>query len=359
MNEIGIGKDEIDTPALLVDLDLVDRNISTMANFLRDKKTKLRAHTKVHRIPTLALKQLGAGAKGICCQKVSEAEVMAAAGVKDIIVTNQIVTPHKIKRLVALTKTAYVSVPVDNENNARLISRTAVENEVKMNVLVDIHLGSQRCGVEPGEPALKLAQSIGTMKGLKFTGLMGFEGHLSWIEPREKRRKEIERTESLLLKTKTLLENSGFSVVEISTGSAGTYDVTASNPDITELQAGTYVLMDGEYFKHVPEFGCALTILSTVISRPSSDRAVTDAGLMSVSTALGNPTVAGRGDVEVHELHAENTVLKTHDSKISIGDKIDLIPSYLDATVNCHKQILGIRKGRVESVWKTSRDTST
>jgi D-serine deaminase-like pyridoxal phosphate-dependent protein len=117
--------------------------------------------------------------------------------------------------------------------------------------------------------------------------------------------------------------------------------------------------MDAEYYTHVPEFSCALTVLSSIISRPSDDRAITDAGLMSISTALGNPTVVGRNGVQVHELHAENTVLKTQGQRISIGDKIELVPSYLDTTVNCHKQIFGIRNGRVETIWNTSRDTST
>jgi D-serine deaminase-like pyridoxal phosphate-dependent protein len=360
MNDIGVSKDEIDTPALLVDLDLVDKNILQLADYLRDKRTKLRAHTKVHRIPLLAHKQLNAGAIGICCQKVSAAESMVAAGVKEVMVTNQIVTPQKIMRLIALAKTASISVPVDSEHNAQNLSRTAEQEGVVLNVLVDVHLGSQRCGVEPGEPAVKLARTIRSLKGLRLMGLMAFEGHLSWIEPREKRRAEIRKAESLLIETKALAEKSGIHVENISTGSTGTYDVTAENPELTELQAGTYVLMDGKYRKHVPEFACALTVLSTVIIRPANDRAITDAGLMSINVALGNPEITGRDGIEVTELHAENTVLKTESqSKITAGDKIEFIPSYLDATVSSHKRIYGIRKGRVESIWNTSRDTST
>jgi len=359
MNEIGVSKEELDTPTLLADLDLVEKNILRMADYLRPRKTKLRAHTKVHRIPFLAHKQLTAGAVGVCCQKVSEAEVMVAAGVNDVIVTNEIVTPQKIKRLVALAKSATVSLPLDNEHNAQLISRIASEEEAHVGVFVDVHMGSQRCGVEPGEPALKLARSVSGLKGLRLKGLMGFEGHLSWIEPREKRRTEVEKAETLLVKTKTLIENSGIHVENISTGSTGTYDVTTNNPEITELQAGTYVLMDGEYHKHVPEFECALTVLATVISRPDDGRAITDAGLMSISTALGKPQVTKRDDIEVQQLHAENTILRTKSqSKITIGDKIELIPSYLDGTMNCYRQVYATRHGRVESTWKTSRDTS-
>ena len=154
MNDIGVNKDELDTPALLVDLELVDKNILQLADYLKSKKTKLRAHTKVHRIPFLAHKQLNAGAVGICCQKVSAAEVMVSAGIKDVMVTNQIVTPQKILGLVALAKVADVSVPVDNENNAQCLSRAAEQEGVVLNVLVDVHLGSQRCGIEPGEPGV-------------------------------------------------------------------------------------------------------------------------------------------------------------------------------------------------------------
>jgi D-serine deaminase-like pyridoxal phosphate-dependent protein len=360
MNDIWVSVEELDTPALLVDLDLMDKNILKMADYLKPRKTKLRAHTKVHRIPFLAHKQLMAGAIGICCQKVSEAEVMVAAGVKDVIVTNQIVTPQKIKRLVSLAKGAKVSVPVDDANNARLISRIAGEEGVDVGVLVDVHMGSQRCGVEPGEPAVKLARAVSGLRGVRLEGLIGFEGHLSWIEPREKRRAEVEEIEAVLVKTKALIESSGIHVENISTGSTGTYDVTANNAEITELQAGTYVLMDGKYHKHVPEFDCALTVLTTVISRPDDGRAITDGGLMSINTALGNPRVADRDDIEVLELHAENTVLKTKpQSKIALGDKIELIPSYLDGTMNCHRQAYATRRGRVESIWNTSRDTST
>jgi len=359
MNEVGVGVEELDTPVLLVDLDLMEKNIARMADYLKPRKTKLRAHTKVHRIPFIAHMQLRAGAVGICCQKVSEAHAMVAAGVKDVIVTNQIVTPQKIERLVALAKEAKASVPIDNEQNAQLISRIASEEGVEVGVLVDVHMGSQRCGVEPGEQALKLARSVSGLRGLRLEGLMGFEGHLSWVEPREQRRREVEKVEALVAKTKTQIENGGIRVEEISTGSTGTYDVTANNPEITELQAGTYVLMDGEYYKHVPEFACALTVLSTVISRPDGGRAITDAGLMSISTALGNPQAIHRDDIEVHELHAENTVLKTQpQSKIAVGDKIEFIPSYLDATMNLHGQVYGTRRGRVESIWNTSRDTS-
>ncbi len=287
---------------------------------------------------------------------------MVADGIKDIIVTNEIVTPSKIKRLLALTRRAKICVPIDSLANAESLSTAAQKEGVELNTLVDVHLGSNRCGVEPGEPAAKLATAVKSLKGLKLIGLMGFEGHLSWIDPREKRRGEIEKTERLLINSKKLIENAGIRVEEISTGSTGTYDVSGAIPEITEVQAGTYVLMDGEYRKHIQEFSCALTVLSTVVSKPSDRRIVTDAGLMSISVALGKPEVTGVGveNLEVEELHAENAVLRvTGPSKIQVEDQIEFIPSYLDATVNFHSKIYGVRKDHVETVWSTpGRGTS-
>lgn len=360
MYRIGLEKEEIDTPALLIELDLMEKNITTMANFFKGKNAKLRAHTKVHRTPIIAHKQIEAGAKGLCCQKVAEGEVMAAAGIKDIMVTNEIVTPAKINRLIALTKYADISVPIDNVSNAESLSNAARREGVELNVLVDIHMGSNRCGVEPGEPALKLAKSIQRLKGLRLMGLMGFEGHISHLEPREKRRTEIEKHEDLLIKTKELIQRSGIEIPEISTGSTGTYDVSGRIPGVTEIQAGTYILMDANYHPHVPEFDRALSVLSTVISRPSDDRVITDAGRMSMSCPRGKPIVVGRDGFEVVGVHAENTILKTEKPvKVKIGDKIELIPPYLDGTVKLHDKFYGIRKGKIEAVWRIlGRDTS-
>jgi len=350
-----IRKEDIDTPALLVDLDLMEKNLLTMASFFRGKKARLRVHTKVHRTPALAHRQIEAGARGICCQKVGEAEVMVSAGIEDIIVTNQIVTPEKIDRLVNLAKYTDICVPVDNQRNADDLSRAALREGASLKVLVDIDMGAQRCGVEPGESALKLAQHISALRGLRLMGLMGFEGHLSWMEPRDQRRKECEKLERLLGDTKRLIENRGIAVEEICTGTTGTYDVTGKCAEVTEAKAGIYLLMDYNYHQHVPEFDCALTVLSTVISVPSSKRVVTDAGLTCISNAYGDPMVRDGLGLKVQELHAENTVLKVETGqRIGIGDKIEFIPSYLDGTVNMHEKLYAIRNAKVEETWTIS-----
>jgi len=359
MSQIGLEVNELDTPVLLIDLDLMEKNISTMADFFKGKEAKLRAHTKVHRTPILAHKQLEAGAKGICCQKVAEAELMVASGIRDVMVTNEIVTPAKIDRIISLTKYADVSVPVDDISNAEALSRAAQGEGAELSVLVDVHMGSNRCGVEPGGPALKLAKAIQDLGGLRLMGLMGFEGHVSHVEPREKRRVEIERLEGLLVETKELIVRSGMEVAEISTGSTGTYDVSGRVPGVTEVQAGTYILMDSNYRRHVPEFDCALTVLETIISKPTEQRAVGDAGQMSINGS-GNPIVVGMEGIKAVGVHAEHTVLEIEKPmKIDVGDKFEVIPPYLDGTVKLHQKFYGIRKDRVEAVWKIlGRDSS-
>ncbi len=360
MSEIGLEKNEIDTPALLIDLDLMEKNISKMSHFFADKKAKLRAHTKVHRTPILAHKQIRAGAKGICCQKLAEAEIMAASGINDIMVTNEIVTPKKINRLIALTKYADISVIVDNVINAEQLSKAALREGAKLNVLVDIHTGSNRCGVESGEPAFKLTKRITELKGLSFMGLMNFEGHLSSLEPRDRRKLEIEKSEGILLKTKEVLEKSGIEVREVSTGSTGTYDVSGVTPGVTEVQAGSYILMDAGYHPHTPEFDCALSVLSTVISRPSEYRVICDSGLMSMHAQKDSIMVSGRSDLRVGAINAENTRLeKDKPIDLSVGDQVEFIPSYLDGTVKLHEKFYGVRKGKVECIWNIlGRDTS-
>jgi len=358
--EVGLESEDIDTPALLIDLDKMEKNISTMANFFKGKTAKLRAHTKVHRTPIIAHKQIEAGAKGICCQKVAEAEIMVASGIKNIIVSNEIVTPSKIRRLIALTNYADIIVPIDAYHNAKALSKASLKQGKKLKVMVDIHMGSDRCGVEPGEPTLKLAKRIQQLKGLSLIGLMGFEGHVSSMQPREKRRTEIERLEGLLVDTKELLGKSGIEVYEISTGSTGTYDVSGTIPGITEIQAGTYILMASEYHKATPEFDCALSVITTIISKPSDERIITDAGRMSIYTMGKLPEVVGWRGLEPVSVHAENTILKKSGSvDIEVGDKIELIPPYLDGTVKLHDRFYAKRKGRIEAVWKIlGRDSS-
>jgi D-serine deaminase-like pyridoxal phosphate-dependent protein len=360
MYEIGFNKYDLETPAAVIDLDIMENNIRRMGEFFEDKNARLRAHTKVHRLPFIAHKQIEAGSKGICCQKVGTAEVMATSGIKDILISSQVVSPNKIDRMVALNKYTAISVPVDSVSNANLISKIALREGQVIDVLIDIHMGSNRCGIEPGSTALRLAKHINSLEGLNLIGLMGFEGHLSSMEPRKKRRGEVKKAEGELLKTKELLEKSDIEIVEISTGSTGTYDVTGATPGITEVQAGSYVLMAPGYHEHVPEFDCALTIVTSVISRPSEERIITDAGRMSNYILRGLPQVVGQKGLEVFGVHAENTLLRKDPSlEMEIGEKIEIYPDYLDGTMKLYDKVYGVRDDKVEIVLKTiGRDTS-
>ena len=356
MNEIGTLRENMDTPALLIDLDLMEKNIRTMASFFSGKKSVLRAHTKVHKSPMLAQKQIVSGARGICCQKVGAAEIMASAGIKNILITNVVGTPSKINRLVKLSRVADVTIEVDDPANCELISSVATKEGVTVNVLVDVQIGCGRFGADPGEPSLNLVKQVRSLKGLRFKGVMGVDSCLSRVEPRSERKIRIQNMEGLLVNTKRLIERSDIPVQEVSTGATGTYDVSGTNPEVTEVQAGSYLLMDSAYREHVPEFECAMTLLTTVISKHPEGNIVLDAGKASISNANGPPKLLTTetfdpDNFEFFQLHAENSLLKRRNqAKIQVGDKVQLIPSYLDATVVRHERFYGMRGNRIEEI---------
>jgi D-serine deaminase-like pyridoxal phosphate-dependent protein len=357
MNEIGTKKEDMDTPALLINLDLMEKNLATMMNFFKGKRAHLRAHTKVHRSPLLAHKQIESGAMGIACQKVRQAEVMAQAGIKDILVPNIIATPDKIDRLASLAKQTDITVLVDDIRNGELLSKRASKLGATLNVFMDVNVGSQRFGVEPGDPALRLASQIEALPGVRLTGLMANLGHLGNIEPRTpRRREEIEKAEGLLINTKNLIEKAGMKLQKISTGSTATYDVSVNNRDVTEVRAGSYMLMDYPEREHVPEFDCAVTVLGNVISKHPDGILVLDAGMASISSANGPPEILQTQIVkdarlELLKLHAENALLKVNiPGRIDVGDKVEFIPSYLDGTMIRHEKFFGMRGDRVELI---------
>jgi 3-hydroxy-D-aspartate aldolase len=357
MNEIGTLKQEMDTPALLIDLDLMEKNMSTMANFFRGKKSVLRPHTKIHKTPILAKKQITMGAKGICCQKVGAAEIMVSSGIQNVLITNVVGTPSKVDRLVKLSRAADITVEVDDPSNCELISKAALKEGTTVNVLVDVQIGCGRFGADPGEPSLSLVKQVRSLKGLQFKGVMGVDACLAGIEPRSERNIRIQNAEGSLVDTKRLIERSGIQVQEVSTGATGTYDVSGTTPEVTEVEAGSYLLMDSYYHEHVPEFECALTLLTTVISKHPEGNVVLDAGKASISSANGPPSLLPTetfdpNNFQFYRLHAENSLLKRkNQAKIEVGDKVQLIPSYLDATVVRHERFYGMRRDRVEEIF--------
>jgi D-serine deaminase-like pyridoxal phosphate-dependent protein len=350
---IGACKDELDTPILMIDLDLMESNIARMAEFFGSVGANLRPHTKTHKTPIIAHKQINAGAIGVTCAKLGEAEVMVNSGIKHILIANEIITPFKIEKLLCLARHAEIIVAVDNEENVEHLSNSAYNKGVNLKVLVEVDIGMKRCGVAPGEPALKLANKVEKSKNLTFAGLMGYEGHTVTIPDFSQRKYETEKSVNLLIETKDLIERNGLHVEIMSGGGTGTYNITGKYPEMTEIQAGSYVVMDAYYKNVVNEFDCALTVLSSVISKPQKDVAIIDAGMKTVTKEFGLPLVKGIKGVELASLSEEHGNLDIGESIIDLkrGDKVELIPTHCCTTINLHDKFYGIRNGRLETIW--------
>ncbi len=349
---IGDHKEQLDTPVLLLDLDIMESNIAKMANYIRGVNAELRPHTKTHKTPILAHKQIQAGAIGVTCAKLGEAVEMVASGIKDILIANEIVTPQKIARLMGLAKHADMMVAVDDPVNVENLSQAAQAKDVKLRVLIEVDIGMKRCGTMPGKPALELAQKVLKSKNLIFAGLMGYEGHTVTTPDFQERKQKTEESLALLVGTKDLLEQNGIEVKIVSGGGTGTYNITGQYPGITEIQAGSYIVMDSFYRNVLQDFDCALTVLTTVISRPAKDRIVTDAGIKAL-TKEGIPEIKGIPGLEVTGLSEEHGKLKVIDLNLDLkpGDKIEMIPNHCCTTINLHDRYYGIRDGYLEAIW--------
>ena len=351
---IGRSKWELDTPALLVDLPAMGRNIERLARACRDAGVGWRPHTKAIKVPALAHKLLAAGAHGITCAKLGEAEVMAAAGIRDILIANQIVGPQKITRLVNLLRHADVIVAVDDEVNVRALSAAAVEKGVRLRVVVEVDVGMGRAGTQPGEATVALGRLVHGCPGLEFTGLMGWEGHATVVGDPVEKRKAITHAVGLLTASAARCREADLPVRIVSCGGTGTYAVTARLPGITEIQAGGGILGDVLYRERMgadPEF--ALTILATVSSRPTATRIICDAGKKTMSSDAAPPRPLGIDHVKHVHLSAEHAriELERPDTALQVGDKVEFVAGYSDTTVFLHDELYGTREDRVEIVW--------
>lgn len=353
---IGMNKWHLDTPALLIDLDAMERNIERMARFFREHGTHWRPHSKSHKCPAIAHKLLAAGAIGITCAKLGEAEVMAANGIQDILIANEIVGPQKIARLANLRRHADVMVCVDDPGNVEELGAVAREKGVCIRVLVEVNIGLNRCGTAPGEETLGLARKIANTEGLRFCGLMGYEGHVIMIEDPEEKRARSHEALDHLIRSKDLIEDEGIQVEIISAGGTGDYVISGAYPGVTEIQAGGGIFMDMLYYDRCQVTGheFALTVLATITSRAVPGKAITDAGMKTMSRQHGIPKVVGREGVEVTSLSAEHGILdlETPQEGMDVGDKIELIVGYSDTTNVLHDRFYGIRDGEVEVVWE-------
>ena len=347
--------EDLDTPALLLDLEILDRNITRMADFFRGKPTKMRPHIKTHKCPIIAHKQIAAGAEGVACQKLSEAEVMVESGIDDIFITNQVVGWSKVLRLARLGHHSEMTVIVDNAENVDQLSKAAELEGVVINALVEIDVGMHRSGVQSGENAVTLAQHVTRKPGLNFLGILGYEGHCVLIDDYDQKKNLCLKALSKNLEMKKLLEDSGLKVQKVCAGGTSTYDITGVYPGISEIHPGTYATMDLKFKNMGMPFDCAVTLLTSVISKPAPGKFTVDAGLKAISSEYGmsQPKLAKTKLVHLYEEHG---LLEQESigSQPKLGDRVELIPMHGCTTINLHDQFLCIRKGYLESVWNIS-----
>jgi D-serine deaminase-like pyridoxal phosphate-dependent protein len=347
-----ISKYEIDTPALLIDLEKMERNIQKMARFFEKQSANLRPHTKTHKCPVLAHKQLQAGAQGITVAKLGEAEVMAAAGIQDILIANQIVGRDKIARLANLAHHCDIMVAVESAENAADLSAAANAVGSTIRILIEVDVGMHRCGVKSAEESVSLTKKILSLPGLKFEGIMGYEGHAVMIPEFEDRRQASAASMQMLVNVKDMLVSNDIQVKIVSAGGTGTYNVAGAYPGITEIQAGSYILMDAKYASVLQDFECALTLLCTVTSRPDEQTAILDAGMKAVTFEFGMPELIGLPGASFSFLSEEHGHLYLEDANPRVGDRVEVIPSHGCTTINLHDRFYAVRGERLEAVWE-------
>lgn len=344
---------EIDTPSLLLDLTALEANLQTMAGFFAARHCKLRPHFKSHKCTVIARRQMQAGAVGITCAKLGEAEVVADAGIRDILIANQIVGPLKIQRLIELSRRANPIVAVDSADNVRMLSEHVSRAGATIRVFVEVDVGMGRCGVAAGKPALELARLVAESPGLKFEGLQGYEGHCIDLRDEGERTREARKSMDLLVGTRRLIESSGLAVNIVSGGGTGTYTIDGDYEGIDEVQAGSYAAMDWSYGDIRPEFKQAMSILATVISRPQPTVLVVDVGRKGMGTEWGPPRVKDLPESRVTKYSSEEhaVVEVPQNSAIRVGDRIELIPSHGCTTSNLYPEFIVHENGVVRERW--------
>lgn len=343
---------QLSTPALLVDLAAMESNLYAMAGFFATRSCKLRPHFKNHKSPALAHRQIRAGAIGMTCATVREAEILVEHGFSNILIANEIAGEEKSRRVAELARQAPVIVAIDNCSTARDLATMQRHYNTEIRVLVDINIGLNRCGVQTMQAALELGK-YAAARGLRVVGVMGYDGHLQVRPASVERDAMVRQGSAVLVEAARLLKDDGMSPVIISTGGTGAFSVAGDYPGITEIQAGSYLLMDSAYLDRGAKFQCSLTVLTTVISTRGSDHAVLDCGMKSISGERGLPSIMNLPSAKITALHAEHALVKLdpqHSPGLEPGDKLQLWVQYGDGTVNLHSAMYGIRHGQVEEV---------
>jgi D-serine deaminase-like pyridoxal phosphate-dependent protein len=347
---IGQALDALDSPQLLLDLDIIDANLKRMFDGGKERGVNVRTHFKSLKCGGLARYIQARGGSTFLAAKLNEAEVLADAGITDILIANQIVGPHKMQRVADLAKRVQLRLCVDQAENVDQLSQAMNAAGATLGILIEIDIGMARCGIPPGEAAVPLAQRIAKSPGLRFDGLQGYDGHLQLLDDaKEKRAKCLQGLEQLV-GTRRFIEKAGIAVPIVTGAGTGTWEFVAGFPGVTEIQPGSFVLMDSIYHTVRPEFGCALSILATVLSvRPKWYNL--DAGSKAISKDFGMPLIRGKPEEKVSRLSEEHTKVECDPVPVKVGDRREVIPAHCCATMNLHRQCIGVRKGKVEAVW--------
>ncbi len=359
---IGMDAADIQTPCLVVDLDALEWNIEKMGDIVKTMGVRHRVHGKMHKSVDVALLQerLG-GSCGIACQKVSEAEAFVRGGIKDVLVSNQVRDPAKIDRMAALPKRgARVICCVDDLANIAELSSAAVHHATEIECLVEIDCGAGRCGVVTTGEVVEIAEAIEAAAGLKFAGLQAYQGAMQHLDDYSARKAKIDSAVAMVVDAIAGLKAKGLECDIVGGGGTGSYYFEGNSGVFNELQCGSYAFMDADYGRILDKDGNridagewknALFILTSVMSHAKSDKAICDAGLKAQSVDSGLPVIYGRDDVKYIKCSDEHGVIDDPQQLLKVGDKLKLIPGHCDPTCNVHDWYVGVRDGKVESLW--------
>jgi 3-hydroxy-D-aspartate aldolase len=357
--EPGMRLEDIATPALIVDLDAFERNVETLRQFIETHGVRLRAHAKTHKSADIARYQIEkGGACGICCQKVSEAQALVAAGIKDVLVSNQVVDKRQIKHLAEMAREARVIVCVDDADNVDALADAAQAADTTIECLVEIDVGAGRCGVSWGAPVTALAGKIAQSRGLKFSGLQAYQGSAQHKRTLAEREELINVAIDQVRQTVAMLEAEGLPCDIVGGAGSGSYELETASGLYNELQCGSYIFMDADYRRVLDgdgrpksDFENALFILTSVMSKTKPGVAICDAGLKVQSVDSGQPMMFERDDLEFLKCSDEHGVIADPNDSLQLGDKLKLVPGHCDPTCNVHDYYVGVRGDVVECLW--------
>ena len=342
------------TPYIAVDMDNLEKNIITMADITKELGISLRPHFKTHKSPLIARKQIAAGAIGVTCATLGEAEIALKSGLTDILISREIVGKGKLSLLAGLARHAELKVVVDNPHQVDLLGAALTESPVKLGVLIEINIGQNRCGMDPSNltDIITLVKMINHHPKLTFMGFQGYEGHLVLQPDEDKRTTQVQSANAFLMQVVKAVEEAGYPVRIVTGGGTGTTMITGKIKGMTELQPGTYATMDATYSKVMGHlFAPAVKVVTTVISKPSADRLIVDAGSKSISLDSGSPEVIGHSEWVYQIGGDEYGILRHVDGQAmtgDIGDEISLYPSHGCTTFNLYDIIYGFRNGILE-----------